>query len=243
MSEDKADQGAAVDRPGTLHLRVAEAAQKDVGRGMVRLDPADMIDLGVKVGDVVEIAGKRTTVARVVPAHAEQRGQKLIAMDGILRANSEAGLGEQVEVCSAAIEPARFVKLVPVGDRRGGQINPGRHLSRLLQGIPAVAGDRVRISSFGARAHNFTVAETRPKGPILIQPSTSVRCEGGSSEPSIIAYEDIGGLKREMASIREMIELPLKHPEIFAQLGECNSTFVNRCCAAVARSRTSTSSP
>lgn len=216
MSKDKGVQEQDEGKLAVCDLRVEEAAQMDVGRGLVRLDPTDMKALGVKIGDVVEIKGKRSTVARVFPAHAEQRGQKLIAMDGILRANSDAGLGEQVAVRPVPVEPARLVKLAP--DRSGKGV-PGRLLSPLLQGIPVVSGDRVRLSSFGTRARHFTVTGTQPSGPVLIQPSTSIRCEGGARGSPIVAYEDIGGLKRELESIREMIELPLKYPEIFEQLG------------------------
>jgi len=220
VAKGKTDKDVLESAAGTLELRVAEAAQKDVARGLVRVDPAEMSKLGVNIGDVVEIKGKRATFARVVPAHAEHRGQKLIAMDGIVRANSEAGLGEQVVVRPAVVQPARTIKLMLARDPRGdGKNVQGRYLSRLLQGIPVVSGDRVRLSSFGTQARNFTVAETEPKGPVLIQLETSIRCEGGSKASSIIAYEDIGGLKRELASIREMIELPLKYPEIFTQLG------------------------
>ena len=220
MKQGKTGRTIDGDAAGTLDLRVAEAAQKDVGRGLVRVDPQDMSALGVKTGDVVEIKGKRATFARVVPAHAGQRGQKLIAMDGIVRANSEAGLGEQVAVRAIAVAQAGTVKLVPEGASRGGGKGvPGRQLSRLLQGIPVVCGDRVRISSFGTQARHFTVAETQPGGAVLIRQSTAIRLEAGDASPGIVAYEDIGGLKRELASIREMTELPLKYPEIFEQLG------------------------
>lgn len=220
MSKDKDVPGHDEGPSAAYSLRVAEAAQPDVGRGLVRLDPSDMHALGLKIGDVIEITGKRSTVARVVPAHAEQRGQKLIAMDGIVRANSDASLGEQVSVRPVPVERARAVKLVPERGLDGsGKGIAERQISRLLQGIPVVSGDRVRLSSFGAQARHFTVTETQPAGPVLIQPSTSVRVGGGSAGAPIVAYEDIGGLKRELASIREMIELPLKYPELFEQLG------------------------
>lgn len=216
MSTDKDN---AEQREGAAHsLRVGEAAQADVGRGLVRLDPADLAALGLKIGDVVEITGKRTTVARVVPAHAEQRGQSLIAMDGILRANSDARLGEQVAVRAVAVERARSVTLAPERGS-GGKGVPGHQIARLLQGIPVLPGDRVRLTSFGTQARQFTVTETQPVGPVLIQPTTTVRITGGSAEAPIVAYEDIGGLRRELASIREMIELPLKYPQLFEQLG------------------------
>ncbi len=201
------------------HLKVTEAAPQDVGRGLARVDPADARAIGLKIGDVIQIKGKSSTVARVVPAHADQRGQSLIAMDGIIRANSDAGLGEQVEVKPVNVEPARLVKLTP---ERGVSARgaTGQQILRQLQGIPVIAGDRVRLSSFGSHNQHFTVSDTQPAGPVLIEPSTAIRCEtGADSGPPIITYEDIGGLKRELALIREMIELPLRHPQVFEQLG------------------------
>ena len=200
-------------------LKVTEAAPQDVGRGLARVDPADARAIGLKIGDVIQISGKSSTVARVVPAHAEQRGQSLIAMDGIIRANSEAGLGEQVRVTPVDVKTARSVKLTPEhgASARG---TSGQQILRQLQGIPVIAGDRVRLSSFGRQNYHFTVSDTQPAGSVLIEPSTSIRCEtGADSGPPIITYEDIGGLKRELALIREMIELPLRHPQVFEQLG------------------------
>ncbi|HBY99581.1 MAG TPA: AAA family ATPase, partial [Chloroflexi bacterium] len=103
----------------TLSFRVAEALPKDVGRGLVRLDPQDLERLGVSIGDVVEITGKRPTVARAMPAYAEQRGQGLIQMDGILRANASASLDERVTARGMAVQPARSLVLAPVEGMRG----------------------------------------------------------------------------------------------------------------------------
>ncbi len=94
-----------------LSLRVAEAPQKDVGRGLVRIDPQDLERLGVGIGDVVEISGKRSTVARAMPAYTAQRGQNLIQMDGILRANAQTGLDDRVTVRLVAVQPARNILL------------------------------------------------------------------------------------------------------------------------------------
>ncbi|MBU0703238.1 MAG: CDC48 family AAA ATPase [Chloroflexi bacterium] len=203
-------------------LRVAEALPKDAGRGLVRLDPQDLERLGGSIGDVVEIAGKRPTVARAMPAYAAQRGQGLIQMDGILRANAGAGLDERVTVRRVEVQPARAVVLAPVEALRTA---PGtaqaRYLARLLDGIPVVAGDRVRVDLIGTRAQTFTVAETSPAGPVLIGPATAIRLagEGAGRERGAITYEDIGGLRREIHRIREMIELPLRYPEVFERLG------------------------
>jgi transitional endoplasmic reticulum ATPase len=206
----------------TLSLRVAEALPKDAGRGLARLDPQDLERLGVSIGDVVEVAGKRPTVARSMPAYAAHRGQGLIQMDGILRANAGAGLDERVTVRRAGVQPARAVVLAPVESLRTA---PGaaqaRYLARLLDGIPVVPGDRVRVDLIGTRAQTFTVAQTTPAAPVLIGPATTIRLagEGAGRERGAITYEDIGGLHRELQRIREMIELPLRYPEVFERLG------------------------
>ncbi len=209
----------------TTSLHVAEALPKDVGRGLARLDPSDLERLGVSVGDVVEIVGKRATVARAMPAYAAQRGQGLIQMDGILRANAGAGLDERVSVCRVAVQAARAVTLTPVeglgktavADRTAQT----RYLARLLDGMPVTTGDRVRVNLFGARAQTFTVGDTTPAGPVLIGPNTAIRLsgEGQERERGAVTYEDIGGLQREIRRIREMIELPLRYPEVFERLG------------------------
>ena len=206
----------------TLTLRVAEALPKDAGRGLARLDPRDLAQLGVAVGDVVAITGTRTTVARATPAHKEQRGQALIQMDGILRANAGAGLGDRVRVQRAEVQPARELLLAPVEALRAA---PGAaaayYLARQLEGIPVVAGDQIRAALLGPRTQAFTVVKTLPAGAVLIGPATAVRFEQPEREPQpgAITYEDIGGLHRELRRIREMIELPLRFPELFERLG------------------------
>ncbi len=205
-----------------VSLRVAEALPKDAGRGLVRLDPLDLEQLGAAVGDVVEITGQRTTAARLMPAYAAQRGQGLIQMDGIVRANAGAGLDERVTVQKVEAQPARAVALAPVESLRS---IPGsaqtRYLARLLDGIPVAPGDQVRVNLFGTRAQTFTVVETTPDSPVLVNPATAIRLagEGAARKRGALTYEDIGGLHREIRRIREMIELPLKYPEVFEHLG------------------------
>jgi transitional endoplasmic reticulum ATPase len=205
-----------------LAFRVAEALPKDVGRGLARLDPQDLQKLKASIGDIVEIMGKRTTVARVMPAYAAQRGQGLIQIDGIVRANAGASLGEQVTVRVVQAQAARSVVLAPPDGQRSGSItSQTRYLVRLLDGIPVLAEDQVRIALIGAHAQNFRVVETSPGGPVLINANTAVRIagEGRGRARNTITYEDIGGLRREIKRIREMIELPLRYPEVFERLG------------------------
>lgn len=207
----------------TLSLRVAEALPKDAGRGVARLDPQDLERLGVQIGDVVEIAGKRQTVARAMPAYPAQRGQGLIQIDGILRANAGAGLDERVTVRKVEAQPARSVVLTPAdGPRSPVSGAQARYLARQLEGIPVLLGNQVRINLFGTRSQHFGVAQTAPAGPVVIGPATAFRIQGepaAGQERGAVTYEDIGGLHREIRRIREMIELPLKYPEVFERLG------------------------
>lgn len=205
----------------TLQLRIAEALPKDVGRGIARIDPEDIERLGAAIGDVVEIRGKRVTVARLMPTYMAQRGKRAVQIDGIVRENASAGLDESVIVRKAVGQPARSVTLAPVGRAPAGRPHAG-YVARLLEGMPTVAGDRLRVDLVGTRSQDYTVAETQPRGIVIVQAATTVRIQGGETpdkRPSAISYEDIGGLDRAIQRIREMIELPLRYPEVFERLG------------------------
>jgi transitional endoplasmic reticulum ATPase len=210
--------------PDGTTYRVNEAFPKDVGRGIVRIDPQDMESLGIAIGDVVLISGTRDTVARVMPAYAEQRGQRLIQMDGILRTNAQTGLDERVRVSRVEVAQARQLTLAAVaGSRSSLEKGQSRYLASLLNGIPVVMGDRVRVNLLGTRTQSFTVVRTDPEGAVLIGSTTVVKIvsqsDSAQADQRSVAYEDIGGLGREVRRIREMIELPLRYPEIFERLG------------------------
>ncbi|MFQ5827407.1 MAG: AAA family ATPase, partial [Dehalococcoidia bacterium] len=135
-----------------LTLGVAEALPKDVGRGIARVDPKDMSNIGLQVGDIVQVAGKRATAAKVMPAYAEDRGKGIVQMDGIIRENTQAGIGEQVQIQKAIFEAAGAVTLAPAAASRA--LMPGtdaRYLVRVLEGLPLTEGDRVRATLIGTR--------------------------------------------------------------------------------------------
>jgi transitional endoplasmic reticulum ATPase len=220
LSKDIALADTAQDT--ALALLVAEALPKDVGRGVVRLDPRDMERIGVATGDIVRIAAKRETVARAMPAYLAQRGHGLVQMDGIMRANTGAGLDERVQLTRAEVQPARSMVLAPVEPMRNPPgAGQSTYLARLLNGIPLVAGDQVRATLLSARTQSFTVVETTPAGAVLVGPGTQIRfaVKEGERKRAAVTYEDIGGLQREVRRIREMIELPLRFPEVFERLG------------------------
>ncbi len=209
----------------SLLLRVAEAPGRDVGRGVVRLDPGDLTHMGIAIGDVVEVRGGRSTVARAMPAYAEQRGQSLIMMDGVLRANAGAALDDRVTVSPVHVQPARSLRLLLLeGMRTAPTPAEARHLARLLDGLPVQPGDKVRVHLSGSGMQLFEVANCTPSGAVLVHPATAIRCEGGelpagTAARGVVTYEDVGGLRREVQRIREMIEMPLRYPEVFARLG------------------------
>jgi transitional endoplasmic reticulum ATPase len=201
---------------------VAEAQARDVGRGIARIDPNDLERLGAAIGDIVEIAGKGRTVAKAMPTYVADRGKDLIQIDGILRENAQAGLDEKISVRVVDHQPARTIVLAPLDALKSWpEGRYSRYIAHRLEGLPVTAGDRVRIDLFGTRAQDFTVAEVSPKDVVVIQRSTAIKFkgEGAPSLRSAISYEDIGGLHKEIQRIREMIELPLRYPEVFERLG------------------------
>jgi transitional endoplasmic reticulum ATPase len=204
-----------------ISLRVSESTGKDVGRGIARIDPCDMQRLGVDVGDMLEVAGKRRTICRVLPAFKEHRGQEHLQIDGVARENAGVGLGETAVVRRTSVKPAEEVVLTSQGG------NPTardlKYIGGLLDGLPVIAGDRVRVALFGSRRADFLVRSTCPAGPVSVMSDTLLKLQSAEGPPAAAAaplsYEDIGGLKRQVERVREIVELPLRYPELFERLG------------------------
>jgi transitional endoplasmic reticulum ATPase len=158
-----------------------------------------------------------------MPAFPKDRGKGIVQIDGVTRHNAGTSLGERLRLQRTDYRPAKKVRLAPTAPRYARKENEDNYVGRLLEGLVLVEGDRVRATLMGTRSQDFTVLQTWPKGPVVIQPTTTIEVSrrGGGIEvlPQRIAYEDIGGLERELGSIREMIELPLRYPEIFERLG------------------------
>ena len=205
-----------------ITLRVSESTGKDVGRGIARIDPADMQRLGVDVGDMLEVAGKRGTVCRVLPTFKEHRGKGHLQVDGVVRENARAGLNEMAVVRPASARPAEELVLVPQGGLPSSR--DLKYIGGLLDGLPVTSGDRVRVTLFGNRRADFLVKCTRPTGAVTVMPDTLLKVQSGDGKQAPattapLSYEDIGGLKRQLDRVREIVELPLKYPELFDRLG------------------------
>lgn len=211
----------------SLRLRVTEAATRDVGRGLVRIDPMDMEQLGLRTGDVVLIKGEnltekgveKSTVGRVMPAQKESRGASRIQMDGLLRETVGCSLDTYVTLSKSSTSVAKRIKLRP------RKIRPIErdldYIANLLDGLPAQIGGCIRATLFGNETIDFDVLETDPVGPVVIASDTNLVIEATHAEhtPGVPSFEDIGGAKPQLARIREMIEMPLRFPEVFERLG------------------------
>ncbi|HDO19624.1 MAG TPA: AAA family ATPase [Thermoplasmatales archaeon] len=212
-----------------VYLKVAEAFQQDVGYGRARLDTQTRIELDLAIGDIVEIEGGKVTAATVWRAHPSDEGKNIIRIDNLTRKNAKVSIGDSVKVRKAVVKDAVEVTLAPLISE-GQQIQFGPGIEGLVRkGLlkrPIVKGDTVivpGIALFGS-ALPFGIINTSPKGIVMITEETRliVKEEAPSLrelEAPKVSYEDIGGLHEELRKVREMIELPLKHPELFDRLG------------------------
>ncbi len=236
---------AKTETESALRLQVANARPEDAGRGIARLDHPLMEHLGIRQGDPIQITGRRTTAAIVMPPYPEDEGLSLIRLDGLLRGNAGVGLGDQVEVEAAQVKPARRIVVAPA-QKNLRLSGPGEALKRSFHRRPLVAGDVISTSVHAPRAYDERIPEelrqmlnlpayglqeirlvvisTEPRGIVAMTGETEVVLKPQYEEPSEarrpdITYDDIGGLGDTVDQIREMVELPLRHPELFQRLG------------------------
>ncbi len=208
----------------TFSLKVAEARQRDVGRSIIRVDPDVMDQLNVKTGDIVEISGKKKTSAIAWPAYPQDQGLGIIRIDGRIRKNASASLGEDVKITRARKISAKNVILAPTNTKLRADSRFESFVKRKMLNLPVTKGDTIFISIGISREISFMVVNAKPAGTVIIRQNTLLHVSENPIEeetPSgipVITYEDIGGLEEEIQAIREMVELPLKHPELFKKL-------------------------
>ncbi len=210
-------------------LRVVEALQQDVSYGRARLDGQTRIELNLSPGDIIEIRGQKSTAAVVWRSHPGDEGKGIIHIDNLTRKNAGVTLGDKVTIRKAEVKAAKKVVLAPAISQ-DQQIQFGEGIDALAKrGLlkrPVVQADIVvvpNIALFG-NALPFSITQTTPKGIVLINEETQIKvseeaADSAAVEGPSISYEDIGGLRDELQNVREMIELPLKHPELFERLG------------------------
>ncbi len=227
----------------TVRLQVANARQEESGHGIARISKQVMAQLGIIEGDIVEISGKRPTPARAVLPYAEDEGLELVRLDGLQRGNAGVGSGDHVDVAKADSRPAQRVVFAPA--QQGLRLHgPAQALHRNFFGRPLVAGDVVATAGqqqvdrgdmpqqlremLNAPAYALTqirlsVVATTPKGIVHIDENTEIELRAEYVEPSDnradVNYDDVGGMGDTINALREMVELPLRYPELFTRLG------------------------
>ncbi len=229
---------------GEIQLKVASAQQQDFGRGLVRIDRKYQEELSVKQGDVVEIEGGRITSAVVVDSYPNDRGLDIVRIDGLTRKNARTSMGEYVKIRPASVQEAKQVVLAPT-QKNMHLMMPGNIILQNILGRSLKKGDIISLvqqrrkpsgtlfqdlfemmdnTPFGLGEMRFLVVSTSPGDIVRITQRSKIKVlpeavEITDMEVPSITYEDIGGLKEEVQKVREMIELPLKHPELFDRLG------------------------
>ncbi len=203
-------------------FRVQEAYSGDAMKGLARIHPDDMAALNLTDGDLISLTGRRTTPARIRTGDRET-GRDIIQIDGLIRENAGTSLDENITLetnithhfaGSATIQPLGDVKLT-------GRENDAGYILSMLEGQAVTAGDRIRVTLFGTRVCDFTVTATTPEGIAILNKSTYLNILKPLEIKSAhkVTYEDIGGLSSQIRKVREMIELPLRFPQVFEKLG------------------------
>jgi transitional endoplasmic reticulum ATPase len=205
-----------------VSLRVAEAQSRDVGRGIARIDPKVSSEISLSAGDVVEIHGKKKTAAIYWPGYQEDTGKGIIRIDGYTRNNAGAGIDEKVDVKKVEAKEAKKINIAPTEPLRitGGE----EYLKQILENRVISRGDLIPLGIMGRRINLVVTGVQPPAAAVIVVPSTQVVLSDKpakvlATEIPRISYEDIGGLTDEIKKVREMIELPLRYPELFERLG------------------------
>jgi transitional endoplasmic reticulum ATPase len=203
-----------------LQMRIGEAKQRDIGKKRARVGPQAMDFLKAEPGDIVEIMGSRTSCAVIWPVDEDEKFPDIIRVDGQTRKNVGGTLNDIVKIRKVTSKIAKIITLTPLNDSVTVDKEYTDFVKNRLKGLPITHGDEIAVMILG-NSMDFKITKTLPKGVIEIDKTTEVNI---SSEISIdrkvrVTYEEVGGLKEKTKAMREIVELPLRHPELFARLG------------------------
>ncbi|WP_319506596.1 CDC48 family AAA ATPase [uncultured Methanolobus sp.] len=201
-------------------VSVGQAYPRDAGRGIARLDKTLMQQIGAVNDDIIEINGKEKCYAKVWSGYPEDSGKDIVRIDGNLRNNAKVGIDEKATLRKVQVSEAEVVSLAPT--RETHLVGGARFILRILESRPVAKGQNIRVETVN-NPISFVVLSTKPSGPVVVTRNTQIQLREkaaiAESTAGQVTYEDIGGLQRELGLVREMIELPLKHPELFNKLG------------------------
>ena len=203
-----------------LQMRVEEAKQRDIGKKRARIGPDAMDYLGVSPGDVIQISGKKVTCAIVWPSDEDEKYPDTIRIDGQTRKNVSVGLNDIVEIKKIVTKPAKSITLTPITDTVTVDKEFSDFVKNRLKGLPLSHGDEISVMILG-NAMDFKISKISPKGVVRIERTTvlTILSEKSEDKKFRITYEEVGGLRSEIKVMREIVELPLRHPELFTRLG------------------------
>ena len=201
-------------------MRVEEAKQRDIGKKRARIGPDAMDYLGVSPGDVIQISGKKITCAIVWPSDEDEKYPDTIRIDGQTRKNVSVGLNDIVEIKKIVTKPAKTITLTPITDTVTVDKEFSDFVKNRLKGLPLSLGDEISVMILG-NAMDFKISKISPKGVVRIERTTvlTILSEKSEDKKFRITYEEVGGLRSEIKVMREIVELPLRHPELFTRLG------------------------
>ena len=201
-------------------MRVGEAKQRDIGKKRARIGPDAMDYLQVTPGDVIQINAKSSTCAIVWPTDEDEKYPDTIRIDGQTRKNLGVALSDVVEINKVTTKPAKTVTLMPIADQVTVDKEFTDFVKNRLKGLPLSQGDEISVMILG-NAMEFKIEKISPKGIVRIERTTNltILSEASEDKKSRITYEQVGGLQEEIKVMREIVELPLRHPELFVRLG------------------------
>jgi transitional endoplasmic reticulum ATPase len=205
-----------------ISFRISELPKKDSGKGIARIKPVDMKELGVSAWDLVEIGGKRKTVVRVAPIDKSEPEQSVIEIDGITRENARVELDDHVFVKKVDGKSATKVVLSPRNSEMLYNGNENKYLLERLDGYPITIGDKIRVKLPTTGLEDFQVLGVIPSDSVVIRGSTrlDIRKKPKTKfDSSRVSFQDVGGLREQIAKVREIVELPLRYPQLFDKLG------------------------
>ncbi len=204
-----------------LKLEITESLQEDIDKGIARVPSRLMNKLKIVSGDLIELKAKHTLVLRAVRSLKRDEGRDIIRLDGTSRTNLGASIGDEISVKPTQAKAAQSITLAPLREVQFSA-DPTEYFHTKLLNIPLMEKQKIVIDVFGTRL-SYIIIKTTPKEAVIVTPATKIviseTVHAGDAKSTGITYEDIGGLKNEIELIREMVELPMKHPEVFQKLG------------------------
>ncbi len=204
-----------------LKIEITESLQEDIDKGIARVPSRLMNKLKIASGDIIELKAKHTLVLRAVRSLKQDEGRDIIRLDGTSRTNLGASIGDEISVKPIQAKAAQSITLAPLREVQFSA-DPTEYFHTKLLNLPLVEKQMIVINLFGTRL-SYIVVKATPKEVVIVTPATKIviseTIHAGDDKSTSITYEDIGGLKNEIELIREMVELPMKHPEVFQKLG------------------------